>query len=87
VPTAPSAETTSAAAALSPAHEPAAAAASWGSAGAAETVITASHFLPHPQLPHSRFSELGKAMGCCQLQLQLDQVGRVSVRCCYACVC
>ncbi|KAF6263899.1 hypothetical protein COO60DRAFT_1664767 [Scenedesmus sp. NREL 46B-D3] len=41
---------------------------------AAVTVITASHFLPHPQLPYSRFSELGRAMGCCELQLQLEQV-------------
>jgi hypothetical protein len=51
---------------------PAAAAA----AAAGVTVITASHFLPHPELPHSRFTELGKAMGCCELQLQLDQVRR-----------
>lgn len=38
------------------------------------TVITVSHFLPHPQLPHSRFSELTKAMGCLELQLQMQQV-------------
>jgi len=39
------------------------------------TVITVSHFLPHPDLPHSRMSELGKAMGCLELQLQMQQVG------------
>jgi hypothetical protein len=39
------------------------------------TVITVSHFLPHPQLPHSRYSELSKAMGCLELQLQMQQVG------------
>lgn len=46
-----------------------------GSAGV--TVITFSHFLPHPQLPHSRYTELSKAMGCQELQLQMQQVGLV----------
>jgi hypothetical protein len=47
-----------------------------GSCAGHITVITVSHFLPHPQLPHSRFSELSKAMGCQELQLQLQQVRR-----------
>jgi hypothetical protein len=57
----------------------AAAPAAAAAGGGGVVVITASHFLPHPGLPHSRFSELGKAMGCCQLQLQLDQVRRVQI--------
>jgi hypothetical protein len=40
------------------------------------TVITMSHFLPHPDLQYSRgVAELGKAVGCTQLLLQLQQVG------------
>eukprot|EP00879_Flechtneria_rotunda_P029370 GHRR01031772.1.p1 GENE.GHRR01031772.1~~GHRR01031772.1.p1 ORF type:complete len:325 (+),score=144.78 GHRR01031772.1:755-1729(+) len=46
-----------------------------GSSSGGITVITVSHFLPHTALPHSRISELSKAMGCCQLQHQLQQVG------------
>ncbi|KAF8066179.1 D-cysteine desulfhydrase 1 [Scenedesmus sp. PABB004] len=38
-------------------------------------VITVSHFLPDDRLPHSRVSELAKAMGCLELQAQLEQVG------------
>jgi hypothetical protein len=53
---------------------PAGAAAAAGAGGPPVTVITVSHFLPHPQLPHSTFTELSKAMGCQELQLQLQQV-------------
>ncbi len=37
-------------------------------------VISCSHFLPHPGLPHCCAGELGKAMGCRQMLQQLDQV-------------
>jgi hypothetical protein len=39
------------------------------------TIITMSHFLPHPELQYSRgVAELGKAVGCTQLLSQLQQV-------------
>lgn len=53
------------------------AAAAPGPAAVAEpprpTVISASHFLPFPSLPHARVSELAKAMGCLELADQLRQ--------------